>query len=241
MATPYTPSTGKSLDEIAAMMAANRDKMQAQKEERNAGRKPGVAARPVTQLDEVEDAEILEEDALIGETPDEEDDAADEEGGDGTDADADGDGADTDEDGVVDQSEEDGDELEIDDDTLLELEEGEEPISLKTLKEVYKADKEIPKKIAAIEAEYQAAAQTRSKAVEDGTKMNEAMRSLIQAVDQVLSQPMVKKPADTPQEQQSGSLYPANGRLQLRSAAYRRVAAGCSAGVGSSQQQTEGG
>lgn len=171
---------GKSLDEIAALMAANRRAMAGDTDE----------DQTATQLgDDDDDADSAEQpDEDVGaEVRDDQDAGADD--ADDEDQDDDEAGADEDEGEADDEPD-----FELDDDTLVEIEGLDEPVSFKQLKDVYQADKTLPERLQAIEATYTEVAQTRSKTLEEGQKVADAMQAVIKAVDSVIAQPLVSEP-----------------------------------------------
>lgn len=176
--------TGKSLDQIAALMEAKRKNPQL-----------GITDEDIEDaelLDDVNDQDITEDDADEEEVGDVDEGVGD----DTTDDDAGEDESSVDEDGDEGGDEDAGDvdELTIDEDTLIELEGEEEAISLKTLKDVYQADKTIVERVKQTEAAYLEATQARSKALEDNASANEALTNVVKALDGIIGQPLVSKP-----------------------------------------------
>ncbi len=178
--TPVQQPTGKSLDEIAAIMAANREKMM---------------KNPPKQPNEVE-----EEDEIIEEEQEEENDLEDEENGEeeleGEEQEEEDEPQLSAEDDEGAGSEEDDDDadLEIDDDTLFEIEGLDDPVSFAELKEIYTSDKTIKAKLDEIKADHEAIQTTRNTTMHETEILRQAMQQVIENIEQVLVQPLVGMP-----------------------------------------------
>lgn len=188
--TNTNPPVGKSLDEIAAMMAANREEMMGIKSERQENR-----GGRLTQLGEQDDQNIednvdidSEVDNIEGPEPEDSELGEEiEEAGDEGDA--------TDGEDESGESELEGlEELDFEDTDLVEIEGVDEPISFGDLKEAYTADKTIVATLQETKAFNQEASQARAKSQEDARLVSEAMTSLVQQVDTLISQPLVELP-----------------------------------------------
>ena len=177
------PVTGKSLDEIAAMMTEGRNAIEAKKQER------ADATAPVTQLGEEDDGELGTTEPVVEEESDGEPvGQGDEESGEGGEGDGQSD------EGDEEASAAEFEELDISDDDLIELPGVDDPVSFKDLKEMYTADKVIAATLLETKAYNQEASQTRAKSQEDARMVHDAMTSLVQQVDVLISQPLVELP-----------------------------------------------
>lgn len=172
--TTEAPKSVKSMDELASIMAQNRDLL----------RKAGSQPNEVEQDADVEDAddEIVEEETEVADNSDQDD--VDE-------ATDDKEAAETDEgsDPAVDVEE-----FEISDDDLIDVDGVDEPVSFKTLKEAYTADKTIASKIEQTIVAHEHAEQTYRKAETEAKLMGDAMQALVEGIDQILTQPLVSEP-----------------------------------------------
>lgn len=194
-----TPRSVRSMEELASIMAANREQMAATKSTRakrpdpvgtedNDDQTPEDDAQGV--VDSEEDASLEDDD--LGNAVDEDDDSPT---GDNVDDDAeDEDDAKPNE---VDEEEEDDDGVAISEDDLVELEGLDEPVSIKQLVEAYTADKSLPDKMKQTEAYLQEASQSRAKAIEDAQLLHSAMQEVVKNIDNLISQPLVQKPNDS--------------------------------------------
>lgn len=189
-------SVGKSLDEIAQMMADSRDAMGQRAADNKALRNPN----PDPQLGNDEDdneaeARQLEADGddsgegLPADDPQLEDPdatAGDEDTGEEA------------EEGEPDAGDpaDDLEEFEFQDTDLVEIDGLDEPVSFGDLKERFTADTTIATTLAETKAFNETASQTMAKSQEDTQLVKQAMTELVKQVDTLLSQPLV----DTPQE-----------------------------------------
>ncbi len=186
-------SVGKSLDEIAQMMADSRDALGQRAADNKALRDPN----PDTQLGSEEDAtetEKFEADnddndgGIIADDPQLEDPDA-------TAGDEDtGEEAEEGEPDAGDPAE--LEEFEFQDTDLVEIDGLDEPVSFGDLKERFTADTTIATTLAETKAFNETASQTMAKSQEDTELVKSAMTELVKSVDTLLSQPLVDTPAE---------------------------------------------
>lgn len=206
---------GKSLAEIAALMAENRAKMREGKpdttSQRAAHRRVMREQRPDPQLGNDDEPDTTEGDDdpnaddgpldLLQRGVDTGNDGADGgEGPDGDDAapDPDDDDLPSEDDEPDDEGEEEelGDDspFDIEDDDLFDIEGLDEPVTFRTLKDAFLADKTITTKLDEAAASHQQAAQAYAAAQTDAQKMHTAMEALMEHVVGLAAIPLVRKP-----------------------------------------------
>jgi hypothetical protein len=202
----------RTLDDIAALMASNREKMQADGHYPSLNKKPSQTRTQTQSQPQPNEVGDTDEDQLDDRQEDQQDDdgaddfdgdtdatAGDREEG-GDDAAADSDQAADDAEDSEEQSEAGADaqqaeEFSIDDDDLIEIEGLDEPISFKDLKEAYTADKSTVAHVQETRKAMEEAVAVRRAAVEDSQKVHTAMKDLVDGIDQIMSMPLVEMPS----------------------------------------------
>lgn len=187
-----------SMDELAALMASNREQM------REAGKYPSLKKTSPNKVNEevddtpddndvedvssedIDDGVSLHDADNVGVEDDTDQSSSDE--ADSMDA---ADVEDAESDDALAQAE-----FEINDEDLIEIEGLDEPVSFKKLKDVYQADKTVVNRVEQTEIEYNRATETYQKAVEDSERVHNAMTALIKGIDSIMTQPLVSKPSD---------------------------------------------
>ena len=196
--TSTNPPTGKSLEDIAKMMADSREEMMGIKKTRQDNR-----GGKLTQLGEQDDQIIQSAEPLEGDLDDTEglDDPENLEledpivGEELEEAGVEGDATDGEDEGG--ELELEGlEELNFEDTDLVEIEGLDDPISFGDLKEAYTADKTIVATLQETKAFNETASQVMAKSQEDTQLVKQAMTQLVKQVDTLLSQPLVNEPED---------------------------------------------
>ena len=192
-------SKGKSMQDIADMLAANTMKMRRQTTP-NEGNTPEGA--PVDETDDAGETDALDLDTGVGDS-DESDDASgtalDDSAGTGDDDDAGEEeenareSDDDDNDDALDDQDADQATFEIDDDDLLELDDGTQ-VSIAALKEVFKADETIAQAVEQQKEATNEALTMRARAQEDTAKAQGAINAMFKHVVDVVAVPLVPPP-----------------------------------------------
>lgn len=203
------PKAVRSMDELAALMAENRRIMREGKDASDDANDQRAANLDASADDEDaasgDDADLFDDEGADSAVSDRQSVSAggDTDDGGGEEAGQQDEEADASEgDGSDEQSENDDagqdqyEELALADDDLIEIDGLDEPVSFKTLKDTYTADKTVAERVQQTEEQLVKASETYRQSVDDSTKVNEAMARLIESVDNILSAPLVRKPDD---------------------------------------------
>ena len=209
-AAPEAPKSIRSMDELAAIMAANREQMRGAKadaQQPNEGvsddntpvfksRRQAAAAEPQAS-DDADDDVGQPDDDTDDTTPAQKHadaDADDESGAAADDAAAAEHDSGDDDDALAAQDGQHEDDWSISDDDLIEIEGLDEPVSFKDLKDVYQADKTVSKNVEDSRVQLEEATNAYRTATEQAATLNTAMQALVSGIEQVMAQPLVSKP-----------------------------------------------
>lgn len=209
---PSRPKAVHSMEELAQIMAQNREQMRARKDPLAApnpdaandpASAPASASTSTTQPNEVTDdaendsnrTDAVEEEGGNGQNEGTNDlDEPDEDEGSEREDHDDGDEDDEEPAGPDEEGREETEDLVLNDDDLIELEGLDEPITLKELKDVYKADEVLVQRVAETNANYDKASQTYAKAATDSENLVSSMRHTLEKIDQLINVPIISEP-----------------------------------------------
>lgn len=179
MATPYEPSKGKSLEDIAALMAENTMKMRGQTPD--TPEEDNTIPNEVNEVtDDVAEAEESPSDEVIEDTSD---DAVDDDGPDEEEA----------SDVLEDEPEVADNDFEIDDDTLFEVDEDTQ-VSFKDLRAAYTANKDQAELVETQRTAAQEALAARQSALMEVDDAKKAAMAVFEHFEQLVSTPMISAP-----------------------------------------------